>query len=170
MISLILLSGCSVDQGESEVTSANNIETPDRQIWNYKVTMSTNGKKTAEVKSGYMEQYFSRSVYELSDSVEVNFYDENENHTSVLNSDKAQVNQNLDLLIAIDNVSFLSDSGYTLFTDTLYWDNTKGLLYTKTEFMMISEDGDTTYGTDLKSDRLLHNITFKEMSGVIIIK
>ena len=55
-------------------------------------------------------------------------------------------------LQAIDNVIVESDSGVTLYTDTLSWDNTAEIIFTNDLVMITTESNDTLYGIGFESD------------------
>ena len=61
----------------------------------------------------------------LDENVTVDFFDRFEKHISKLTSFKAEVNQASNDMRAIGNEVVVSDSGITLYTDTLVWDSKK---------------------------------------------
>ena len=69
-------------------------------------------------------------------------------------------------MIAIGNVVVLSDSGVTLFTDTLSWDNLREKVYTDDEVIFITEEQDTLYGIGFESDVELDNWKILKPTGV----
>ena len=69
-------------------------------------------------------------------------------------------------MIAIGNVVVLSDSGVTLFTDTLSWDNIREKVYTDDEVIFITEEQDTLYGIGFESDVELDNWKILKPTGV----
>jgi hypothetical protein len=69
-------------------------------------------------------------------------------------------------LIAIGNVVVLSDSGVTLFTDTLSWDNLREKVYTDDEVIFITEEQDTLYGIGFESDVELKHKKILKPTGV----
>ena len=66
----------------------------------------------------------------------VDFFDSNEQHTSILNSNKAEVNQSSNDMRAIGNVVAVSDSGISLYSETLVWDSKNEKLSTKDSIMI----------------------------------
>ena len=82
----------------------------------------------------------------------MDFFDANEEHMSCLSSDKAEINERTDFLRAINNIIVESDSGVTLFTDTLSWDNDRELIFTNDSVMITTETNDTLYGIGFESD------------------
>ncbi|MCH7781749.1 LPS export ABC transporter periplasmic protein LptC [candidate division KSB1 bacterium] len=168
VIILVVFSGCSTESNETVSTIEVTENMPDDEAWSFSVTMTTNGIKTAEVRSGYMAHYENRREYELSDSVTADFYDRG-NHTSQLTSETATINDERNDLVARGNVVVVSDSGFTLFTEELKWDNERALIFTD-EFVTLITDVDTLYGTGFESDRSLKNYKIFNPTGNLLIK
>ena len=58
---------------------------------------------------------------------------------------------------AIGNVVAISDSGITLYTDTLYWDAKNEKMSTEDSVMITTLEKDTLYGIGFESDSDLEN-------------
>ena len=67
---------------------------------------------------------------------------------------------------AIGNVVAMSDSGITLFSETLTWNSKEEKLHTKDEIMITTPDADTLYGIGFESDSDLRNWKIINPSGV----
>ena len=67
---------------------------------------------------------------------------------------------------AIQNVVVKSDSGVTLFTDTLSWDHAQGTIYTDDSVMITTEKQDTLYGIGFESDVQMEHWKILHPSGV----
>ena len=106
------------------------------------------------------------NIYSDLDIVLCDFYDHKEQHTSVLYSDKAEVDQQSNDMKAIGNVVAVSDSGITLFSDNLIWDSKGERLHTKEEIMITTPEADTLYGVGFESDSDLKNWKIINPSGV----
>ena len=111
----------------------------------------------AKVKAGHLEKYNEKEFILLDSSVTVDFFDSNEQHTSILNSNKAEVNQRSNDMKAIGNVVAVSDSGISLYSETLVWDSKNEKLRTKDKIMITTLDQDTLYGIGFESDSDLEN-------------
>ena len=120
----------------------------------------------AKVQSGHLEKYNDRAFVLLDSSVIVDFYDDKEQHTSVLTSDKAEVDQSSNDMKAIGNVVAVSDSGITLYTNTLTWSSREEKLRTKDNIMITTEKADSLYGVGFESDSDLKNWRILNPSGV----
>ena len=60
-------------------------------------------------------------------------------------------------MLAYGNVVVVSDSGVTLYTDTLKWDNKEQKIYSEIPVKITTQDHDTLYGDSFKSDPNLDN-------------
>ena len=144
------------------VTACNNTEInklgetreglPDAESWNAIITLTNEGSKRAIIKSGHLEKYQQRQYILLDQNVDADFFNEDEVYTSNLKSEIAEIDESKDFLIAMGNVIVVSDSGVTLFTDTLSWDNVDEKVFTDDSVVFITEQNDTLYGIGFKSD------------------
>ena len=96
----------------------------------------------------------------------VDFFDEDENHTSTLICNIAEVNEKSNHMKAIGNVSAISDSGITLYTDTLVWNSIDEKMSTDCVIMLTTEKKDTLYGVGFESNSDLKNWVILNPSGV----
>ena len=139
---------------------------PDQESWGVNIILTDQGIIRAKVRSGHLEKYNEKEFIMLDNSVIVDFYDDKEQHTSVLNSNKAEVDQKSNDMKAIGNVVAISDSGITLFSETLIWDSKEERLHTKDKIMITTLESDTLYGVGFESDSDLKNWKIINPSGV----
>ena len=139
---------------------------PDAESWNATITLTNKGSKRAIIKSGHLEKYQQRQYILLDQNVDADFFNENEIYTSNLKSEIAEIDESKDFLIAMGNVVVVSDSGVTLFTDTLSWDNVDEKVFTDDSVVFITEQNDTLYGIGFKSDIELNNWEIMQPTGV----
>ena len=158
------------------VTACNNTEInklgetreglPDAESWNAIITLTNEGSKRAIIKSGHLEKHQQRQYILLDQNVDADFFNEDEVYTSNLKSEIAEIDESKDFLIAMGNVIVVSDSGVTLFTDTLSWDNVDEKVFTDDSVVFITEQNDTLYGIGFKSDIELNNWEIMQPKGV----
>ena len=139
---------------------------PDAESWNATITLTNNGSRRAIIKSGHLEKYQQRQYILLDQNVDADFFNENEIYTSNLKSEIAEIDESKDFLIAMGNVVVVSDSGVTLYTDTLSWDNVDEKVFTDDSVVFITEQNDTLYGIGFKSDIELNNWEIMQPTGV----
>ena len=156
--------GCQVSELERSGKSRQGL--PDAESWNATITLTNKGAKRAGIRAGHLEKYNERQYILLNEEVDADFFNENEVHTTNLKSKIAEVDEEEDFLIAIGNVIVVSDSGVTLFTDTLSWDNVREKVYTDDKVIFITEEQDTLYGIGFESDVELDNWKILKPTGV----
>ncbi len=159
----LIFFGCT-DFSETE-DPVEDVRMPQHESWNSTITLSKKGKNTAIVKAGYLAKYSDNKTTFLSDTVHVDFFDDNGNATSHLQSISAEVDESRNNLIAQKNVVVISDSGVTLYTDKLEWDQKKEKILSDTLVTIITEE-DTIRGIGLESDAELTNWKIFEPVGV----
>ena len=163
IILAVLFSSCT----KQSVENMNSREgLPDQESWGVNIILTDQGITRAKVESGHLEKYNEKEFILLNNNVKVDFFDANENHTSVLTSQEAEVDQKSNDMKAFGNVVVVSDSGITLYSETLSWKSKDEKLQTKEEIMITTLDNDTLYGIGFESDSDLKNWQIIEPSGV----
>ncbi len=141
-------------------------EKPDQESWDVRITVTNAGTKRADIKADYLEQFNDKGFITLENNVQIDFYNADEHHMSSVLADKAEMNERTNFLRAIDNIIVKSDSGVTLYTDTLSWDNTKELIFTNDSVMITTETSDTLYGIGFESDMNMEHWKIIKPRGV----
>jgi LPS export ABC transporter protein LptC len=125
---------------------------PDQESWNPVIVMTREAKKRAIVRSKHLAKFSDKQEIILNGNVDVDFFSDDERHMSNLKSESAFVYEGNDNLLAIGNVIVKSDSGVTLFTDSLFWDNQSEKINSNDTVMLATELNDTLYGIGFESD------------------
>ena len=99
-----------------------------------------------------MVKFNSKGMYELDQSVVVDFFDKEGRHTSKIISDSGFVEENGNFMTAKGNVNAVSDSGIVLLSEELKWNKDKKNIYTD-KFVTIYSKGDTIHGYGFESDQ-----------------
>jgi LPS export ABC transporter protein LptC len=147
-------------------TGESRIGRPDAESWDAIITLTNEGAKRAVIRSGHLEKYNERQYILLDQNVDADFFNEEEIFTTNLISNIAEVDEEEDFLVAIGDVVVVSDSGVTLFTDTLSWDNVREKVFTDDSVIFITENQDTLYGIGFESDVELNNWKIMKPTGV----
>lgn len=142
------------------------IDFPDQESWGVKILLTKEGRLTAEITSGHLEKYNKKEFIILNQSVKVKFFDNMENLSSVITSESAEVDQISNDMKAIGSVVAVSDSGITLFSETLTYNSREERLFTKDKIKITTLETDTLYGIGFESDSDLKNWHILEPSGV----
>ena len=139
---------------------------PDAESWDAVITLTNKGAKRGVIRSGHLEKYNDNEFIMLDQNVDADFFNEEEVFTTNLKSLVAEIDEEEDFLVAIGNVVVVTDSGVTLFTDTLSWDNQKEKVFTSDSVIFITEKKDTLYGIGFESDIELNNWKILQPTGV----
>lgn len=164
LLLLLLLLGCEVDEVKKSGHSRQG--KPDAESWDAIITLTNEGAKRAVIRAGHLEKYNEKKYIRLDQNVDADFFNESEIYTTNLKSKVAEIEEERDYLIAIGNVVVLSDSGVTLYTDTLSWDNVKEKVFTDDRVIFITEQKDTLYGVGFESDVELNNWKILKPTGI----
>ena len=139
---------------------------PDAESWDAVITLTNKGAKRGVIRSGHLEKYNDNEFILLDQNVDADFFNKEEVFTTNLKSFVAEIDEEEDFLVAIGNVVVVTDSGVTLFTDTLSWDNQKEKVFTSDSVIFITEKKDTLYGIGFESDIELNNWKILQPTGV----
>ncbi len=167
-IPLLLLSliSCADDAIKPQKISLKIKELPDQESWNAKVIFSDSGYVRTILRAGYIAVYNSRNETILDGGIQVDFFDKDRNHTSVLTADRGKVDDLTQDLYAYGNVIARSDSGVVLKTEELRWINSKKKIVTD-KFVEITSPNEEIRGYGLESDQSLKNYLILRVSGRI---
>ncbi|MBN4081132.1 LPS export ABC transporter periplasmic protein LptC [Caldithrix abyssi] len=164
LVMTLAVLGCEAT--EVKRTGESRIGRPDAESWEATITLTNEGAKRAVIRSGHLEKYNKRNYILLDQNVNADFFNAEEVFTTNLTSKIAEVDNEKDFLVAIGDVVVVSDSGVTLFTDTLSWDNVKEKVFTDDSVIFITENQDTLYGIGFQSDMELNNWKILKPTGV----
>ena len=139
---------------------------PDQESWGVTIILTDKGLMRAKIRSGHLEKYNEKEFVLLDWDVTVDFFDDKEQHTSVLTSKTAEVDQASNDMKALGNVVAVSDSGITLYSETLTWNSKDEKLHTKDNIMITTLEKDTLYGVGFESDSDMKNWKILSPSGV----
>ncbi len=145
---------------------ANREMFPDQESWESTIIISRNNRLVARAYSLRMIKYENQQVAHLLGDVNVDFYNEQGQHVSLLLADSAEFHLKTHKLSANGNVIIHSDSGLVLHTERLDWNDQYDMLYTNDSVMFASNESDTLYGVGFESDVDLTHWKIFRPSGV----
>ncbi|MFH1196195.1 MAG: LPS export ABC transporter periplasmic protein LptC [bacterium] len=155
-ILMILFFSCSEEKIEPQVgQQQDSAKIPDQESWNSKVIMTEDGILRAILFSDHITVYEDQNI-KLLDNVKIDFYNEQQQKTTTLTSNKGKVDDKTNNLYAIQNVVAISDSGDTLWTDELMWNNKRKKITTD-KFVTIASKKERIEGYGFESDQHLRN-------------
>lgn len=145
--------------------SGTSEELMENEIWNPIIILSREENKIVIAKSDKLYKK-SNEMALLVGNVEANFFNEDGNHMSILYSDSARINEQSNNLYANGNVFVVSDSGYTLTTSEILWDNRYRMIIAEDSVMFTTIEGDTLYGVGFESDMDLERWKISRPFGI----
>jgi LPS export ABC transporter protein LptC len=161
---LVLLGeGCS-EKLRPSVVPLPETELPSQESWRSTVVFSDSARVKAVLWAGHIASYQSQRITLLSDSVHVDFFDENGAHTSLLTARRGRVNDANQDFDVYENVVVVSDSGTTLRTERLFWTNDDRKIHTDA-FVDIASRTERIMGHGMVSDQGLKNYRIFRVTG-----
>jgi LPS export ABC transporter protein LptC len=150
---------------QEPVYEENDAKVPDQEFWNAQAMATKNGRLEAIVKYGHMVRYNGDDIAYLDEGVTVDFYNAKGEHSSTLTSLKGEFNDKNNNVKAIGNVVVVSDTGVTLYTEELSFDNKTEKIVSNVDVMVTRAEGDTLYGTSFISNTEFSEWTITSTSG-----
>lgn len=160
----VLLIGCRSQQQES--VAPPNYDGPDQEGWNSRITVTSNGRVAAVLQYSHMEKYSKRREVKFDGGIVVDFYNTEGQHASNLVAKRGLLHEETNDVEALGNVVAVSDSGITLLTERLRWDNARQKIVSNDFVTIIKADNDTLYGQGFQADQNLRNLSILKPSGV----
>lgn len=161
----LVLSFCG-KQKEGNQTRSNQRkkEIPNQQGWNSTLIISKEGITAAIIKYGHMKKFSKRKMVYFDEGVELEFFKDDGTLKTHLTSDKAELNETTNDMIAIGNVVVV-DSGRTLKTEKLDYITKTKKIVSELPVKMWSAEGDTIWGDGFEMDQSSDEINIINPSG-----
>ena len=164
IIVVILFNSCNEEKIKPIIDSSiTKGEIPVQESWNSKMLFTEDGIIKAILYSDHLRS-FDEKKETILEGVKIDFYNEEGIKTSSLTSKRGRVDDATRNMFAIDSVVAVSDSGVTLLTDELMWNNNNKKITTDKFVTIISED-ENIHGYGFESDQglnnyIIYNITY----------
>jgi len=139
-------------------------DVPDQELWNATITFTRDGIPVAVIQAGYIAKFSRRSATYLDSGIVVDFFSKEGKHASRLTAEKGQVDEVRKDLLATGDVVAKTDSGATLKTPALRWDNRSRQIISDAE-VIVTTATDTLYGIGFVSDENLENWEIQKPTG-----
>lgn len=149
-------------------SSAAGGEIPSQESWNSKIIFTEDGQIKAILYTDHLRKY-EETDETLLDGVKIDFFDDDGTKSSTLTSKKGKVDETTKDMYAIDSVVAVSDSGVTLKTDELMWNNKKRKITTD-KFVTIVSPDEEIQGYGFESDQGLDNYVIYNITYVTDMK
>ena len=169
LIFLILTFACSDDKIKPSIDNSDEYdEIPTQESWNSKILFTEDGNLKAVLYADHLTR-FSEKEESYLDQVRIDFFDGDGLNTSKLTSKKGRVDDATKNMFAIDSVVAVSDSGVTLLTDELMWNN-KTQKITTDKFVTIISTDEKIQGYGFESDQSLSNYVIYKVTYITDLK
>jgi LPS export ABC transporter protein LptC len=149
---------------EHEAPAAKTEKVPDQESWNSKIILSQEGIVRCVILAGHLEQFEAGEIAKIDEGMEVDFFDEQGEHTSRLTAREGEVHQKTKDLEARGDVVIISDDGVRLRTDHIRWDNARQKILAPGEVTLATDQGTET-GVGLEADAGFSHWTMREVTG-----
>ncbi|MBW7887823.1 MAG: LPS export ABC transporter periplasmic protein LptC [Bacteroidetes bacterium] len=161
---ILLFLGCEEKIKPSVLGGVSSESLPSQESWNSTITVTDSGIVKAIIKAGHIFSFDNSTVTHFNFGVKVDFFNEAGEHSSVLTSDSATVDEGSNNLEAFGHVIVRSDSGVVVMTEKLFWNNTQQLIHSP-EFVRIQTPTEKLQGTGFESDASLKNYKIFKVMG-----
>lgn len=159
----LLLFACE-DKIKPSVSSGLGLDVPAQESWDAKIIFTDSGKVTGVLHAGHIAMYTDRKYTLLDSNITVDFFNERQEHTSILTAKRGKVNDVTHDFEAHDHVVVISDSGTTLMTEELYWTNGIRKIHSPA-FVDITSPKEHLQGQGFESDQSLQHYTILKVTG-----
>ncbi len=165
-----LLTGCADLSDRVEMVGDDVRDSfPKQEFVEIEMLHTKEGELSFRMTAPFLDRYEKNDRSVVYGGVDIKFYKDDE-VTSHLTADSGEVYKGGSELRAIGNVIVVSDTGTTILTPELYWNEREGKIRSDTTVTIYTEM-DTLYGTgliateDLKERKILHptGITFRSI-------
>lgn len=162
LLLILFLAGCQEKMKPTVVPVSGRL--PDQESWNSTIVFSDSGETRGVLWAGHVLVFNSENKTYLGDSIRVDFFNDDGQHTSYLTADSGIVDNNTNNLEAIGHVYVHSDSGTSLWTQELFWNN-KTQKVTSDVFVKIVSPREEIEGVGFRSNRDLTDYRIFNVKG-----
>jgi LPS export ABC transporter protein LptC len=166
VLMLVLLCGCE-ERVKPSLVPLTQSDMPSQESWRSRVIFTDSARVKAILWAGHIAVYANQRYTLLEDSIHVDFFNEQEQHTSVLTARRGKVNDVTRDFEAYDHVVVVSDSGTVLRTERLFWTNATRKVHTDA-FVDIVSATEHIMGHGMQSDQGLKNYEIFKVTGQVL--
>ncbi len=163
---LLLLCGCE-EKVKPSLAPLTQTDMPSQESWQSRVIFSDSARTKVILWAGHIAVYGDQHYTLLDDSIHVDFFNEQEQHTSVLTARRGKVNDITQDFEAYEHVVVVSDSGVVLRTERLFWTNATRKIHTDA-FVDIVSATEHIMGQGMQSDQGLKNYEIFKVTGQVL--
>jgi LPS export ABC transporter protein LptC len=156
--------GCEEKTLPSVISTVDSRTLPQQESWNSTIVVSDSGRISAIIVAGYIRMSELSRQTQMSQGVNVRFFNREGQQTSVLTSDSGNVDEASNNLDARKNVVVISSDSSRMTTEQLFWDNQRQLIYTP-EYVQIKTVKEIMQGHGFESDQSLKHYRVFHVTG-----
>jgi LPS export ABC transporter protein LptC len=161
---ILSLAGCT-KIGAPPAIQPSKDEVPQQEFYNATITFYQGDKLNGVLEAGRIRKFEKSAAILLDSGVVMDFYNEQGKHTTRLWADSARTDENRRDMVAMGNVVAKSDSGETLETQILRWDNRTRQIRSDVPVRLMTTK-DTINGVGFLSDEHLKNWRIESPQGL----
>jgi LPS export ABC transporter protein LptC len=161
----LFIYGCKKEKVEPTVNvQLTAEEIPDQESWNSTIFFTDSGRTRAILNAGHLKVFSNTRETLLDSNIRVDFYNNEEIHTTTLTSKRGRVDEKTNNLYAIDSVVAVNDSGIVITSDVMMWRN-KDRKIVSDKYVTIVSPKEKIEGYGFESDQnlrnyIIYNITY----------
>jgi LPS export ABC transporter protein LptC len=161
----LFIYGCKKEKVEPTINVQLTAEQiPDQESWNSTIFFTDSGRTRAILNAGHLKVFSKKKETLLDSNIRVDFYNNEEIHTTTLTAIKGRVDEKTNNLYAIDSVVAVNDSGIVITSDEMIWRN-KDRKIVSDKYVTIVSPKEKIEGYGFESDQnlrnyIIYNITY----------
>lgn len=161
----LFIYGCTKEKVEPTVNvQLTAEEIPDQESWNSTIFFTDSGRTRAILIAGHLRVFTKNKETLLDSNIRVEFYNNEEIHTTTLTAKRGRVDEQTNNLYAIDSVVAVNDSGIVITSDEMMWRN-KDRKIVSEKYVTIVSPKEKIEGYGFESDQnlrnyIIYNITY----------
>jgi len=161
----LFIYGCTREKIEPTVNvQLTAEEIPDQESWNSTIFFTDSGRTRAILIAGHLRVFSKNKETLLDSNIKIDFYNNEEIHTTTLTSKRGRVDEITNNLYAIDSVVAVNDSGIVITSDEMMWRN-KDRKIVSEKYVTIVSPKEKIEGYGFESDQnlrnyIIYNITY----------
>ncbi|MFB3056743.1 MAG: LPS export ABC transporter periplasmic protein LptC [Ignavibacteriaceae bacterium] len=161
----LFIYGCTKEKVEPMVNvKFTSEEIPDQESWNSTIFFTDSGRTRAILNAGHLKVFSKTRETILDSNIRIDFYNNDEVHTTTLTAKRGRVDEKTNNLYAIDSVVAVNDSGIVITSDEMMWRN-KDRKIVSDKYVTIVSANEIIEGYGFESDQnlrnyIIYNITY----------
>jgi len=161
----LFIYGCTKEKVEPTVNvKFTSEEIPDQESWNSTIFFTDSGRTRAILNAGHLKVFSKNRETLLDSNIRIDFYNNEEIHTTTLTAKRGRVDEKTNNLYAIDSVVAVNDSGIVISSDEMMWRN-KDRKIVSDKYVTIVSPNEIIEGYGFESDQnlrnyIIYNITY----------